>query len=217
MIWVTIEIMKKTLLILCLCFFFTLLNYSQEKKFVFYDDTSQIVTEEEFYKKFKTGYSDLIFENDSIIQYFLIKTINHGKLNDEDFNKVKSSLLKEDEIENEIIVIVYIPGQDSCNSKIKNSTWNIFDRDYRRKLKQITPIKHFWIYKEGSNIKYYYPKSYRWQQDPNQLIESLFFKYHYSCCSAVVIDENGNYVTYFGEFGKREVWKIAQELIDLNK
>lgn len=44
----------------------------------------------------------------------------------------------------------------------------------------------------------------------------MFFKYHYPCSSFVVINSNGNYIAYYGEFGKQIVWKIAKELNDIN-
>ena len=45
-----------------------------------------------------------------------------------------------------------------------------------------------------------------WHKDPDGITEKLFFNYHYPCSSFVVISPNGNYLSYFGEFGKEYVW-----------
>ncbi len=44
------------------------------------------------------------------------------------------------------------------------------------------------------------------------MIERLFFKYHYPCSSFVVISKNGDYISYFGEFGMKPVWEATQQM-----
>jgi hypothetical protein len=51
-----------------------------------------------------------------------------------------------------------------------------------------------------------------WFQDPEQIIETLFFKKQYPCSSFVVISEKGDFISYFGEFPKEYVWKAMKIL-----
>lgn len=46
--------------------------------------------------------------------------------------------------------------------------------------------------------------------EDNQLIEQTFFKHHYPCSSFTVVDQDGNYRSYFGAFVKEEVAKTAR-------
>ncbi len=51
-----------------------------------------------------------------------------------------------------------------------------------------------------------------WYKDPYGTIERLFFKYHYPCSSFVVLSKEGEFISYFGEFSKEYVCKVAEIL-----
>lgn len=205
--------MKKYFLSLLLIFSVNL-TFSQVKKKIFYDENREEITKESFYKQKDYAENlDLYFENDTIITSLLVKRKNNGKLNDSVFKDLKKNLSLDPKIINEIIVIVYYPGKDNCNGMERNSTWNIFDNDYLKKLSKISKYKHFWIYKNEENLNYYHPKQVKWEKDINQFTEKTFFEYHYPCFSAVIIDENGKYISYFGEFGKSTIWELSTELL----
>ncbi len=206
--------MKKYFSIILLLFIINL-SFSQTKKKIFYNENFEEVTESNFYKQKNLERNlDLYFENDTLISSLLIKRKNYGQLNENIFKKLQINLLPDKEITNEITVIIYYPGKDNCNQKERNSTWNIFDNDYLKKLNKITKYNHFWIYKDDEDLKYYYPNQVKWVKDNNQFIEKTFFEFHYPCFSAVVIDKNGKYISYFGEFGKSTIWELATDLIN---
>jgi hypothetical protein len=46
------------------------------------------------------------------------------------------------------------------------------------------------------------------------MAERLFFKYHYPCESFVVISKKGEFISYFGEYSKEYVWKVAKILAE---
>ena len=194
------------------------LSFSQAKKKIFYNTNFKEITESNFYtqKNLETNL-DLYFENDTLITSVLVKRKNYGKLNDSILKKLQKNLSADKELTNEITVIIYYPGKDNCNGMERNSTWNIFDNDYIITLNKITNYNHFWIYKDDENLKYYHPKQVKWEKDTNQFIEKTFFEFHYPCFSTVVIDKNGNYISYFGEFGKSTIWDITKELINKRK
>lgn len=188
-------------------------GFSQEKKLFFYNENVEEITKDEFYKQRNYQKNlDLYFENDTLINCVLIQRKNYGQLSEEDFKKLKNSLSSNTNLDGELIVIVYYPGKDRCNGMERISTWNIFDNDYLRKLRKINSYNHFWIYKNDENLKYYHPRKVKWTKDTDQIVEKLFFKFHYPCFSSVVIDKKGNYISYYGEFGKREIWEMSSEL-----
>lgn len=204
----------KYLIIICILISSNL--FSQGKKVTFLNEYNQEIDKNVFLKgKSSAEYLDLYFENDTSIQGLLVRRRQIGKLNENQFKDLKENLSINDNRDDELIVIIYYPGKDRCNGMEEDSTWNIFDRSYLRKLKRIGNINHHWIYKDDDNLKYYYPKEIAWKKDSHQFIEKMFFKSHYPCFSCVVLDSKGNYIAYYGEFGKQIVWEIAKELKEL--
>jgi len=186
---------------------------SQTKKDIYLDEQGNYISKAQFNNKLNYRQNlDLYFETDSTFISKLISRKSRGKLSSGDFANLKQQLSPDKLSNNEMIVIVYFPGKDTCNGMERVSTWNIFDPDYLRKLEKITPLDHFWIYKKYDQLDYYHPDKVKWQPDPGHLVEALFFQYHYNCSSLAVIDPAGNFTTYFGEFGKQTVWDIAVEM-----
>lgn len=187
-------------------------GYSQ-KKTSFYNERFEAISETTYRSQIGPGKLDLCFENDSLVVCVIVNRKNHGQLDQKDFLKLKSSLSPNQDLNNELIVIIYYPGKDKCNDITEPSGGSFFDRDYMRKLKRIASVDHFWIYKDDENLHYYQPNEGNWQADKDKLVEQLFFKLHYPCFSTVVIDSKGNYIANFGEFGKTLVWDISKELM----
>jgi hypothetical protein len=188
---------------------------AQKKEINFYNEIYQKIDKEEFLKyQNSLEYYDLYFENDSTFTALLVRKKNLGKLNEKEFHQLKKNLNLEENYKKDLIVIIYYPGKDSCNRKESRSGWNIFDRDYLKNLNKIASYSNHWIYKNNEDLKYYYPKKVNWRKDNNQFIEKTFFKYHFPCFSFVVIDNEGNYISSFGEFGKQKVWDFSSELVN---
>lgn len=192
--------------------------FSQEKKVVFLNENHQEIDKIKFVNgKYSKKYLDLYFESDTLIKCLLVKRISMGRLNKNQLKELKESLTIKDGIDDKLIVIIYYPGKDKCNGMERYSNWNIFDRNYLKKLNKISDISHHWIYKDDENLKYYYQKKKGWKKDRNQFIEKMFFKYHYPCSSCVVIDSKGNFIANYGEFGKQTVWVISKQLKKFNE
>ncbi|MFD2892821.1 hypothetical protein ACFS5J_12445 [Flavobacterium chuncheonense] len=149
---------------------------------------------------------------------------NHKKLTlREKRGKITNKALLESLIEKEIkqeldstkpIVIIYYPGKDPCNSsgsasKELRKTWY---RDLEDGINKIAQIKPIYIYKDDDGLKRFAGFINNWYKDPEGTIERLFFKYHYPCSSFVVISKDGNFISYFGEFGKEYVWEATKLL-----
>jgi len=127
-------------------------------------------------------------------------------------NRPLLEFLLESEINREIdstkpIVIIFHPGKDACNSsgsasKERRKYWFDVLEDGVYQLAKTKPI---YIYKEKEGLEKYHG-ILTWYKDPDQTIERLFFKHHYPCSSFVVISKDGDYISFFGEFGKKYLW-----------
>ena len=109
------------------------------------------------------------------------------------------------------IVIIYYPGKDPCNSSgsaTKESRRNWFGQ-LEDGVNQVAQTKPIYIYKDNDGLEKY-DGVLTWHKDPEGTVERLFFEYHYPCSSFVVISKNGDYISYFGEFGKEYVWEATQ-------
>jgi len=107
---------------------------------------------------------------------------------------------QEDADNSHFILINYYPGADRCNTSGIATPQDI-GRGYHRFLRQLKNkdnISVFNIYKDDKKIERW-SQNRTWYEDENQLIENLFFNYHFYCGSHVVIDRVGNYIVYYGE------------------
>ena len=109
------------------------------------------------------------------------------------------------------IVIIYYPGKDRCNSSgTTNTEWiKSWYGQLEDGLNQVAEVKPLYIFKDNDGLEKY-NGILNWKKDPEKTIERLFFEYHYPCSSFVVISKNGDYISYFGEFGKEYVWEATQ-------
>ena len=133
-------------------------------------------------------------------------------------NRVLLEALLEKEINQEIdstkpIVIIYYPGKDPCNSSTSTTKEAIqfWYGQLEDGITQIAKTKPIYIYKEKEGLEKY-DGVITWHKDPEQTIERLFFEHHYPCNSFVILSKDGNYISYFGEFGKEQVWEAIQSI-----
>lgn len=112
---------------------------------------------------------------------------------------------------NKPIVIIYYPGKDLCNSSSSatKESIKIWFGQLEDGINQVAQTKPIYIYKDNNGLQKY-DGVLTWHKDPERTVEKLFFKYHYPCSSFVVISKDGNYISYFGEFGKEYVWEATQ-------
>ena len=187
--------------------------FSQSKAENYYNINFEKISKEEFEKTSKQKeYRYNQFDLEDQIANILYQPKTKGRLTAEEFSLVKNQLNKINSLKNGYIIIIYYPGKDKCNGMERNSTWNIFDRDYAKEINKLAENNQFWIYKNDEKLKYYYPEIINWKKDENQIFEKLFFKMHYPCFSSTVIDENGNFISNLGEFGKQSIIEDIKEL-----
>ncbi|WP_223032891.1 hypothetical protein [Hanstruepera marina] len=171
------------------------------------------LSEEKFYKIRSTNkYLDI--PGDSINHIKLTVREKKGKIpKRSDLEDILEKLINREIDSTSPIVIIYHPGKDRCNSggtanKAKIKNWH---DQLALGLKRIANIEPIYIYKSYDGLQRY-NGILNYYKDPNRIIESLFFEYHYPCSSYVVISKSGEYISYFGEFSKESVWRTTQRL-----
>ena len=208
---------------------FALFNHygilAQEKKTYYFNEKFDLLNETDF-KKLTDDKErfEVMYETDTAFITLSYKAVIRGHLEKEAFDSLKSALKnssKEDFKTDGFIVIDYNPGISICNTSNKGIlTWNIYDNDYVKKLNKIHPNNHFWIYKPQSkaSLKYHHSGRVNWIEDPNEIVEKMFFPFGpISCYGLVIISENGAYISYHTEYGKQDVWKFTEELKKVSK
>lgn len=207
----------KNLIIIFLCLLAINSSLAQEivpdDQFKYFDVKGFEITKAKFEDKRKTNkYLDI--QGESANHKKLIERVETGQLNNvKSLYKLIGYTTGNELDETKPLVIIYYPGPDLCNSagsasvELK-STWF---RELENGVFKIAASKPVYIYKDEKGVEKY-KDSMTWYKDPEGTIERLFFKYHYPCSSFTVIGKDGNYISYFGEFGKDNVWAAAKIL-----
>ena len=205
--------MNQSLKLVLLILFLMLSLQSKAQKIRYFDSDNNKISKEKYFRKLNNyeSYFDIL-KNDST--KILVLRENQGKL-----KKIKQLLLTVkaniyqplDVSKNTLIY--YYPGKDLCNST-GSATKKSYKKWYsklEKKIKRKDSLNIIKIYKDnyGLNAK---NNVNEWDLDPFQIIEKSFFKYHYSCGSFVIVGPNGNYVSFFGEYGHNQVIEALKKL-----
>lgn len=177
----------------------------------YFDEKSVEITKSKF-NRIRSTNKFLEIPGDSINHKKLTLREKRGKINDR--KSLELLLEKATNLElgsNKPIVIIYYPGKDHCNSSGTTDTeWiKSWYGQLEDGLNQVADVKPLYIFKDNDGLEKY-NGILNWKKDPEKTIERLFFEYHYPCSSFVVISKNGDYISYFGEFGKEYVWEATQ-------
>ncbi|BAO76438.1 hypothetical protein [Winogradskyella sp. PG-2] len=177
-----------------------------------YFDKNNVEISKSKFNRIRSTNKLLNVQGDSINHRKLTLREKRGKIND----RKSLELLLEKATNLELdstkpIVIIYYPGKDPCNSSgsATKESRKIWFGQLEDGINQVAQTKPIYIYKENDGLKKY-DGVLTWYKDPEGTIERLFFEHHYPCSSFVVISKNGDYMSYFGEFGKEYVWEATQ-------
>lgn len=156
-------------------------------------------------------------ENDSLNAFKILNRHERGEVGTLDdveaFFKELNKRLNLNLDSTKPLIIYYYPGKDPCNSGGKYNIRREYlksDKELAKKVKAITDVNVLRIYKNKEGIKTL--KDHDWRKDPNALIENLFFNFHYSCESFVVINKS-KYSAFFGEYSHDEVTENLKEIL----
>ncbi len=200
--------MKKYALLL-LASVFSLCLYAQAPKY--FDVNQKEISKASFDEKRATN-TVLDIPGDSLHHHILINREEKGRIND----RIQLLSFLERASDRKIdtvkpIVIIYYPGQDSCNStgnpQLMIAANNTLKKDLYKQIKT-APL---YLYKTATGLDKF-GKAINWIKDPEQIVEKYFFKHHYPCRSFVVISKSGDYISYFGEYPNSYLVEIAKKL-----
>lgn len=211
--------MKITLL--NLIFLISFLGYSQKKTNKYFNEIGNEIDRKTFYKS--KNYSeniDVSYENDTAKFNLLVKRMNSGELDKNSFLNLKNylSALSSTEIDSTKFIVInylsYLPNKAE-NSKLKSS-WNIFDDDYLKNLFTNNNVQHFWINSpNNNNLEYFHKNSINWISDRNNVFNKIFFKYDVRYGYFLIINPNGKFAFYIGEYSKQQVWNLLDEFVKI--
>ena len=176
-----------------------------------YFDVNNVEINRAKFNRLRSSNSFLDIPGDSVNHKKLALREKSGKIT----NRSEIESLLEKQIDRELdsnkpLVIIYHPGKDPCNSSgtaTKKST-RIYFRQLEKGINNIAQTKPIYIFKDKDGLDEK-GQVLTWHKDPEGIFERLFFEYHYPCSSFVVISSDGNYRSYFGEFGKKYLWEIT--------
>ena len=198
-------------------FLFTYLTLGQEKPIIFYNESGEKISKQDFVKaKDYSKNLDLYFKNDTTQIGLLVTRKKFGQLDKNTFEDLKSYLteLTEKKIDStQNIVINYLTAypkkNENANSK---SGWNVLHRDYLKKLHKIANINQFWIHSsECDNLEYNHQKRINWTEDKDDLLKKLFFPYEVRYGNFILIKPDGKFYYYLGEHSKYQIWEDAKK------
>jgi len=180
-------------------------------KIKYFDENNAEISKSKF-NRIRSTNKLLDIPGDSANHKKLTLREKRGKINDRN----SLELLLENATNRELdskkpIVIIYYPGKDPCNSsETTNKEWIAnWHEQLEEGLNQVAKIKPLYIYKDNDGLEKYHG-ILNWNSDPKGTVERLFFEHHYPCKSFVVISKDGDYISYFGEFGKEYVREATQ-------
>ncbi|WP_316826116.1 hypothetical protein [Pedobacter miscanthi] len=185
---------------------------AQEVKNTRYFDVDNKEISQQVFKDKRATNTVLDIPGDSSNHHKLINREQQGKISN---RKELISLLEYAAHEkinpSQQILIIYYPGKDACNTggDVKFLISNL--KEIEKGVDRIASTKTFYIYKDKEGLERY-DNAIPWIKDPEQIVEKLFFKYHYPCNSFTVISKTGKYISYFGEFYKDLVLEASKKL-----
>lgn len=198
----------------------SVLVFSQTRLEKFYNSDKLEISKTEFFKLKNNGENlDLYYENDTIILGFLIKHSYKGRLDSLMFENLKNYISQISNVRlnsQSSIIINYlspVPKIDSNNIHISN--WNLFDKDYMRKIKKLANNKQFWIASpevDSVQLKRYSKNNTLWLKDDEDYFKKNFFEFDINYGNFIIIDKYGNYTIRLGEYGKNEIFKTLEDM-----
>ncbi|OIQ23080.1 hypothetical protein [Lacinutrix sp. MedPE-SW] len=196
---------------------FTCLTFGQEKPIIFYNESGEKISKQDFIKtKDYRKNLDLYFENDTTQIALLVTRKKFGQLDKTTFESLKNYLtvLTDKAIDStQNIVINYLTAYPKKKENRNfRSTWNVLHRDYTRKLHKIANINQFWIHStKCENLYYNYHRRLNWIEDKDNLFKKLFFPYEVRYGNYILIKPDGKFFYYLGEHSKYHIWENAEK------
>lgn len=206
----SINMIKKVIL-----FFFliqTLNINAQSTKQEFYDTNGNKISKEEFLKLENHKINLAIgLDYDTLQVFKLVNRINLDILDTLTLEKLKKHLelnYEQKITKDDYIVINYITANPILKKEKELSLWTILQPNYIKKLHNKIKCKQFWIYDElQTDLDSYQYPHINWLKEKDNFIKNLFYPFQFSLGNCTIIAPNGNFYSYYGEYGPEKVFK----------
>jgi hypothetical protein len=208
--------MKSKLCLLILLLISTI-SFSQDKKELFYDyDLTEISKDKFTSLKSKDNYA-LSYENENSIKTYLIEIKTSGKLNFYLLETIKKYLVGLDPntsfAQTNFIVINYIDNDPIVHIKGYQVPWDVYTNNISKSFKKSDKVTHFYIINpDVKDLYYYHGNKLNWKTDQDHFIKDKFFPFKGLNGGFLIIDKDGNYISYKGEYSKKDVLEQLKEI-----
>ena len=193
------------------------ISFSQDKKELFYDYNLTEISKEKFITlKNKDNYA-LSYENENSIKTYLIEIKTSGKLNFYLLETIKKYLVSLDSktsfAQTNYIVINYIDNDPRVHIKGYQVPWDVFTKDISKSFKKSDKVSHFYIINpDVKDLYYYHGDKLTLKTDKDHFINDKFFPFNGLNGGFLIIDKDGNYISYKGEYSVKDVSEKLKEM-----
>lgn len=192
-------------------------SFGQVKKELFYDyDLNKISKEKFIGLKSKENYA-LSYEFETSVKTYLAEIKSSGKLNFYLLESIKNYLVVLDPnksfAQTNFIVINYIDNDPNIYIKGYQVPWSIFLNDISKSFKKSDKVAHFYIINpDVKDLFYYHGNKIKWKIDKDHFMKNKFFPFKGLNGGFLIIDKEGNYISYKGEYSTKDVMEKMQEM-----
>jgi len=193
------------------------ISFSQDKKELFYYyDLTEISKDKFTSLKSKDNYA-LSYENENSIKTYLVEITTSGKFNFYLLETIKKYLVDLDQktsfTQTNFIVINYIDNDPSIHTEGYQVPWDVFTKDISKSFKKTDKVTHFYIINpDVKDLYYYHGNKLNLKTDKDHFIKDKFFPLKGLNGGFLIIDKDGNYVSYKGEYSTKDVFHKLKEM-----
>ncbi len=203
--------MKKLLCFIILIISLTL-GYSQKREVYVDDDLNNISKESFEQNRDLSKFLYLTFSDDSLIVNLKTERIVKGKISKENLSSIREFLVQssgEKISDTNNLVINYWPGNQYCELPNDLRIMNQRTKAYQKKIAKIQNSSQFYVAADLNGIDKL--GNIQWNLDSKSILKELFFKYPYTCGSFVLIDNQGNYYLFKGEYSYSQIFELLKK------
>ncbi|MTB51159.1 hypothetical protein [Lewinella sp. W8] len=192
-----------------------ILDLDRAEPTFYFDQGGVAISKQKFNRLFRSNRQEYTYGDSATVRR-LVARVTEGRLEGRSaFLRSLAEGIGRPVRDDQPTVIVFYPGFDECNSTGTSDRYLIkqWHDEMEEKLLEIADVKPLYLYKDNYGLRKYY-NIINWLEDPDQLVEKRFFRYHYPCRSFVVIGVDGRYQSYFGGFSQDRIVEAARAVLD---
>lgn len=207
----------KTLFIF-FCLFHVFLSAQNDYKNVYYySEDGKKMTQQEFFKlneKYDEYISRSYAENSNLYK-ILIKRRTEGTLSVEDYNKLKSNFPSVFSDNNKKFTIIeYITANPPNLFKGNKINGYVYENRFINNIHKMPDVSLHFISDQKNFPQALKVNNRKCQiiKDEKDIVKNIFYTFEMLYHNVTIIREDGKYISWYGEHGPNEVYKILNEL-----